>query len=366
MYSSNDQITSLSVSAYTVPTDFPESDGTLEWDSTTMILVEVESAGKTGIGYTYADQSVASFIDKKLKSVVVGMNPLNIPAIFEAIKVKIRNEGNCGMAYMAISAIDNAIWDLKAKILDLPLCQLIGQIHDRALIYGSGGFTSYNDKQLADQLSGWADEGINNVKIKIGRKPDEDFHRVKTARKAIGEETNLFVDANGAYSVKQSITQAQKFNELNISWFEEPVSSDNLKGLNFVRDHAPENIKIAAGEYGYQTDYFLEMLKKEAVDVLQADATRCGGITGFLKAGYLSEVYHVPFSFHCAPSLHFQAALCLNAYFIGEYFHDHVRIENMFFDGAPQPVNGYLKPDLSKPGLGLDFKQQDAAPYRVA
>lgn len=366
MLNSIAQITNLSVSAFTVPTDFPESDGTLKWDSTTMILVEIKASGKTGIGYTYADQSVASFIDKKLKSVVIEMDALNIPAIFEALKISIRNEGNCGMAYMALSAVDNALWDLKAKLLDLPLCKLIGQVRDQVLIYGSGGFTSYNEEQLTSQLNGWADKGFNNFKIKIGRNPDEDFCRVKTARQTIGEKANLFIDANGAYHAKQALNQAQQLEEFRISWFEEPVSSDDIKGLNFVRENSPASIKIAAGEYGYQTTYFLNMLQHKAVDVLQADATRCGGITGFLKAGYLAEAFHIPFSFHCAPSLHLHASLCLNAYFIGEYFHDHVRIENMFFDGAPQPVNGYLKPDLSQPGLGLNFKHQDAAPYRVA
>ncbi|MFD0795386.1 enolase C-terminal domain-like protein [Mucilaginibacter litoreus] len=361
-----EKIMSLSVSVYTVPTDRPESDGTLEWNSTTMILVELAAAGKMGMGYTYAAPSLAGFIDQTLKPLVVGHNPLNTQEIFKAMEVAIRNEGNCGMARMALSAVDNALWDLKAKILDLPLCSLIGTVRSEALVYGSGGFTSYTDHQLEKQLGGWAEDGLINVKMKVGRHPGKDLHRVKTARKAIGKDVELYVDANGAYDTKQSLEQAEKFTEHGVTWFEEPVSSDNLKGLHLIREHAPHTIKIAAGEYGYNDAYFLNMLEQGAVDVLQADATRCGGITGFLKAGQLCEAFQLPFSFHCAPAMHLHASLCLNAFFIGEYFHDHVRIEQLFFDGAIKPEKGYLKPDLSRPGYGLDFKERDAAPYKVA
>lgn len=351
MSGSKEKITSLNVSVYTVPTDSAESDGTLEWNNTTMILVELEAAGKS---------------DETLKPLVIDHNPFNIPEIFQAMEVAIRNEGSCGMAYMALSAVDNALWDLKSKILELPLCSLIGMVRHEALVYGSGGFTSYSDHQLEKQLGGWAEEGFKSVKMKIGRQPDKDVHRVKTARKAIGKDVELYVDANGAYSIKQALEQAEKFAEHGVTWFEEPVSSDNLKGLHFIRDHAPFAIKIAAGEYGYIFGYFLNMLQHGAVDVLQADATRCGGITGFLKAGYLCEAFELPFSFHCAPAMHLHASLCLDAFYIGEYFHDHSRIEDLFFDGTIKPKKGYLKPDLSRSGFGLDFKERDAAPYKVA
>lgn len=361
-----DHINNLSVSAYKVPTDLPESDGTLQWDSTTVVLVEISAMGKKGLGYTYGNEAAAIYIDKKLKAVVLGKHPFAIGVIFNDMSEAIRNDGHNGIAYMALSAVDVALWDLKAKIIGLPLCELIGRRCNGARVYGSGGFTSYTDKQLEDQLGDWADKAFPAVKMKIGREPFRDNERIRVARETIGNKTELFVDANGAFSPKQAMKLAFDFQQYNVTWFEEPVSSDNLKGLRFIREHGQPGMKIAAGEYGYNTDYFVRMLEKMSVDVLQADATRCGGLTGFMKAGQISEAFHTPFSFHCAPAIHLHAALCLNPFYIGEYFHDHARIENLFFDGAPLPVNGFLKPDLSRPGLGLIFKTNDADPYRLS
>ncbi|WP_423146026.1 enolase C-terminal domain-like protein [Rubrolithibacter danxiaensis] len=359
------KIQKLRTSAYTVPTDAPESDGTLEWNSTTLVLVEVEAGNNTGIGYTYGDASIASFIQKNLVSIVQEANAMDIPAIYRYMLASIRNEGNCGMAYMAVSAVDNALWDLKGKLLNLSLAALVGTVREEVPVYGSGGFTSYSDKKLCEQLGGWADQGFTKVKMKIGRDPGADINRVKIARQSIGDKTDLMIDANGAYDAKTAIRTSEIVAEYGVSWFEEPVSSDNLSGLKFIRDHVPSSINIAAGEYGYSLPYFTAMLSHQAVDILQADATRCGGITGFLKAGYLCEAHSLPFSFHCAPALHLHAAAALNSFYVGEYFHDHVRIENMFFDGVIQPVAGKLKPDRSRPGLGLEFKYPDAAKYKL-
>jgi L-alanine-DL-glutamate epimerase-like enolase superfamily enzyme len=361
-----DDIQQLKVSAYTIPTDFPESDGTLEWDSTTLIVAEIFGMGNTGLGYTYADASAAEFIQNKLKPALVGKYPMDVAGIHQAMLKAIRNEGQCGLAMTALSAVDMALWDLKANVLNLPLCDLIGRVRDEALIYGSGGFTSYPDERLEVQLGNWANNGFSAVKIKIGREPDKDIHRIGLARKAIGEKVALFVDANGAFNARQALDIADQFSQYNVSWFEEPVSSDDLPGLQFIRQQINTKIRIAAGEYGYGLKDFLALLQNNAVDVLQADATRCGGITGFLTAGQLAETFHRPFSFHCAPAFHLHAALCLPQHWIGEYFHDHVRIENLLFDGMPQPEKGYLKPNLSQPGLGLIFKHKDAERYKVS
>ncbi len=358
-------ITAFTTSAYTIPTKTPEADGTLEWNSTTMILVELEAAGKKGLGYTYANISVAVLIEKSLKKMVIGKNAMNIAAIRTALIKHIRNDGNCGIAFMAVSTIDNALWDLKAKLLELPLCSLLGQAKEGMLLYGSGGFTNYIEKQLEEQFEGWMTHGIQHFKMKIGRDEKRDKERVKKARKIIGDDAHLFVDANGAYSPRQALYMADIFNEYNVSWFEEPVSSDNLEGLQFIRSHIKGKTQIAAGEYGYQLNYFKHMLSHNAVDVLQADATRCGGITGFLQAAHLCEAFQIPFSSHCAPALHLHAAVALSDFYIAEYFYDHIRIESMLFDGVSSPVNGCLYPDNSRHGFGLVLKTKEAERYRV-
>jgi L-alanine-DL-glutamate epimerase-like enolase superfamily enzyme len=362
---SDPAIKSIRVSCYTVPTETPESDGTLKWEKTTLVLVEATAGGREGIGYSYADVSTARLIESLLAEVVKGMKALDVPAAHSAMLHKIRNLGRPGIVSMAISAVDSALWDLKAKLLDCSLLDLLGAARESAEIYGSGGFTSYSVGQLQQQLGGWAAEGFKSVKMKIGRDPGADLDRVRAARKAIGPDVHLFVDANGAYSRKEALALAEQFAELDVRWFEEPVSSDDLEGLRLLRDRAPAGMKIAAGEYGYDSFYFHRMLAAGAVDVLQADATRCAGVTGFLQAATLCRTFQLPFSFHCAPSLHAIPACAAPSFLIGEYFFDHARIERMFFDGVPQPVDGALKPDRSRPGFGLEFKRKDAAPFAV-
>ncbi len=358
-------ITDLNITVYTIPTSSPEADGTIEWNSTSMILVELEAGGKKGIGYTYANVAAAQVIHNTLKALVVGKDVMQLPAITAAMIRAVRNNGACGIAMMAVSAVDNALWDLKSKVLDLPLALLLGMVKNEMLIYGSGGFTSYEEVELQSQLSNWVTGGIRYVKMKIGQHPEQDIERIKCARSAIGKNTGLFVDANGAYTAKQSVEMAHQFAAYNVSWFEEPVPSDSLEGLHFIRDHMPPAVSIAAGEYGYNLPYFKTMLDAGAVDIMQGDATRCGGISGFLKAGFLCEAYQLPYSSHCAPAIHLHASLALPAFYIAEYFYDHVRIEEMFFDGVAKPVNGVLTPDLTKPGLGLTLKEADAAKYKV-
>jgi L-alanine-DL-glutamate epimerase-like enolase superfamily enzyme len=355
----------FTVAAYKVPTDQPESDGTYAWDSTTLVLVEATAGGHTGLGYSYADTATAQLIHDRLADAVRGRDALDVPGAWVAMTRAVRNLGRPGVASMAISAVDSALWDLKARLLDLPLVSLLGAAHKGVPAYGSGGFTSYTVKELQEQLAGWAAEGIPRVKMKIGTHPAEDLSRVKAAREAIGPHAELYVDANGAYSRKQALAKAYRFAELGVTWFEEPVSSDDLAGLHLIRDRGPGDMEIAAGEYGYDLHYFRRMLEAEAVDVLQADATRCAGITGFLQAAALCQSHCLRLSAHCAPALHVHPCCAVMPLKNLEYFHDHVRIEHLLFDGALAPVKGVLYPDLSRPGMGLEFKRPDAARYQV-
>ncbi len=356
-------IRKMSVATYTVPTDLPESDGTLTWDKTTLVLVEASAGGKVGIGYTYADVATAQLINGTLLPLIRGKDAMSVPTCWSAMRHAIRNLGRPGICSMAIAAVDSALWDLKAKLLDLSLVSLLGAAQPSIEVYGSGGFTSYSIEQLQKQLGGWVEQGIKAVKMKIGRDPDKDVARVKAAREAIGPDAGLYVDANGAYSRKQALSMAEKFTEFDVSWFEEPVTSDDLEGLRLIRDRAPARMDIAAGEYGYDLIYFKRMLDAGAVDVQQADASRCAGISEFLRVGALCDAANVPMSAHTSPSLHLHPCCALSRLRNIEYFHDHVRIENMFFEGTIQPIAGRLHPNVTRPGMGLEFKKADAKRY---
>jgi L-alanine-DL-glutamate epimerase-like enolase superfamily enzyme len=358
-------IDSVTAGAYTIPTDAPESDGTLAWDSTTLVLAEIEAAGRKGLGYTYCDAVAAEFIRTRLAKVLQGRAAFAIEEAWTAMAVAVRNIGRPGLVACAISALDLALWDLKARLLDLPLSTLLGRARDRVCVYGSGGFTSYDDRQIADQLTGWAGQGCAAVKMKVGREPGRDLARVDVARNAIGSGVELFVDANGAYGRKEALKFAKEFAERGAVWFEEPVSSDDLAGLQLIRDNGPSGMDIAAGEYGYTPFYFRQMLEAGAVDVLQADATRCGGATGFMRAAALCDAFSVPLSSHCAPAAHVAVAATAPRLLHMEWFHDHVRIEEMLFDGAPRVLHGFIAPDLSRPGNGLAFRRADAERFKT-
>jgi len=360
-------ISAIEVKVYTVPTDSEESDGTFTWNNTTLILVRIAAANHQGIGYSYANATAANLIHDTLKNELIGMDAMNVGKCWQHLNHQIRNIGRPGIAAHAIAAIDIALWDLKAKILNLPLCILIGKVKDEIAVYGSGGFTSYSNSQLEKQFTEWLDQGISMYKMKIGGQPaKKDINRVAFARKIIGDNNELFVDANGAYSVIEALQQASRFGQYNVTWFEEPVSSDDLKGLYQIRQKCQPELAITAGEYGYDQFYFQKMLTADAVDVLQLDATRCMGITGLIKSYHLAESFHVPVSAHTAPAIHLHPLLTMEKAIHIEYFYDHSRIEDLFFEGNAKVKNGKLLPDSSRPGLGISLKEKDAESYLVS
>lgn len=357
-------IKSVDVAGFTIPTDFPEADGTYEWKETTLIVVRVKSEEQEGLGYSYSSVTAAQLVDNHLASHVVGADAMSPRAVWNQMYRSVRNLGRDGIASTAISAVDTAVWDLKARCLGCSMVGLLGQVRESIPVYGSGGFTSYSDEQLTSQLACWVASGIRSVKMKIGSEPERDVKRVRAARAAIGDAA-LYVDANGAYNVKQALDLASEFSDYGVTWFEEPVSADDLTGLRFIRERSPLGMEIAAGEYGYNQRYFRHMLQSGAVDVLQADATRCGGVTGFLLAADIADNFGRPLSAHTAPALH--GSLCCAATRARnvEYFHDHARIERMLFEGGPALQNGDLIPDRSLEGLGLVFKDADARRFQV-
>jgi L-alanine-DL-glutamate epimerase-like enolase superfamily enzyme len=358
------RVDSVTCSAYTVPTDRPESDGTLTWDSTTIVVVEVRGGGGTGLGYSYTDAAAADLVNRVLGPVVTGRPIGDTGRSWAAMVDALRNIGRPGLGSAALSAVDIALWDLKARLLRASVAALTPTFHDAVPVYGSGGFTSYSDAELAEQLGGWVEQGIGSVKMKVGREPDRDEARVRAARSAIGN-ADLFVDANGAWTRKQALSFADRFDEYGVTWLEEPVTSDDLDGLRMLRNRSPAAMDVTAGEYGYDLPYFRRMLDAGAVDCLQADVTRCGGITGFLAVGALCDAHTIDLSAHTAPSV--SAHACAGVWHLRhlEYFHDHVRLEQMLFDGALTAEAGAIRPDQGHPGLGLHLKPQDAEAYRV-
>ena len=357
----------VDVAGYEFPLEEPEADGTLTWDATTMVIVEASAEGATGVGYTYGAAACATVVEEKLRDVVVGSDPMDVGGTWERMVRAIRNLGRPGVVSHAISAADLALWDLKARLLDVSLVELLGAVREEVPVYGSGGFTSLSDEGLERQVVGWVrDRGIPRVKIKVGedwgRRVERDLERVALARRVVGDGVELYVDANGGYTRKQAVRMGRAFDDHGVVWFEEPVSSDDLEGLREIRDLVQPD--VAAGEYGYDLAYFARMLGAGAVDCLQADVTRCGGITEFLRVGALAAAHGVQLSAHCAPAASAAPCAAVHAFRHLEHFADHERIEGIAFDGVLDPKDGVLRPDRSRPGNGLEVKRTDIERFR--
>jgi L-alanine-DL-glutamate epimerase-like enolase superfamily enzyme len=355
---------------YRVPAGGCEADGTLSWADTTVVVVEARSGTTVGLGWTYAGGGAAAVVMENLAGIVTGGDAMAPPMQHEAMARAVRNLGRPGLVACALSAVDTALWDLKARLLDLSLADLFGPLTEAVAVYGSGGFTTYDEGQTEAQLRQWTEQWqIPRVKMKIGEswgtRPDRDLQRVAFARRVVGDQVELFVDANGGYQRKQAVRLGARMAEqYGVTWFEEPVSSDDLDGLRMVRDLCPAD--IAAGEYGYSPTYFAPMVKLGAVDCLQVDVTRCGGYTDWLIVAHLAAASGLEVSAHCAPNLHAHVAVAVpNARHL-EYFHDHHRIEHLLFDGALDPTGGTLRPDRTRPGHGMSIRGSAADMYRCA
>jgi len=355
------RVEEVTATAYTVPTDRPESDGTLEWDATTIVVVEVTADGRRGLGYTYGHEAIVGVVGATLASIVVGTDALAPPHAWAAMQRGVRNFGRQGLCAMAISAIDIALWDLRARLLGLSLADSLGRFREAIPAYGSGGFTSYTDAELGEQLRGWVESGCQRVKIKVGREPERDPERLAAARAAIGPEVRLMVDANGAFDRRAAAHWAERYAEHGVSYFEEPVSSDDPEGLRWLRDAVPPGMEIVAGEYAW--DLFELQRLAGCVDVLQADVTRCGGITNVLRADGICRARSLSFSAHCAPQVSAHLCCAMERAVHVEYFHDHERVESMLFDGVLALEDGRLRPDPARPGLGIELRRDDAVRF---
>lgn len=357
----------IEASAYTVPTDAPEADGTFTWTDTTLVLVEVNGAGHTGIGWTYGSLVTAALVRSTLAPLLTGRAFRRVPDAWAEQVMALRNIGRPGIGAMAVSAVDCALWDLAARIADVPLSSFLQARRDTVPLYGSGGFTTYDSTQLRNQLEGWLDLGFSRVKIKIGEDwgghENRDLARIRETREIVGDDVEVFVDANGGYTLEQALRLLPRFADLGVRWLEEPVSSDDLIGLARVR--SAFSADVAAGEYGYDVAYFRHLCDAQAVDCVQVDVTRCGGITELRRVAALVDGYGLEVSGHCAPHQHAEVLATASNLRHLEWFHDHVRIEEKFFDGAPPPVQGRLPVNTSAPGNGLTWRTVDASPYRV-
>ncbi|MGW4247087.1 enolase C-terminal domain-like protein [Nocardia sp. NPDC004722] len=359
-------IDGVTVEVYRFPTPQPEADGTLTWDATTAVVVTVSAGDQHGLGWTYGSPAAATVVERHLGPVLLGCGPEDITDAWARMHKACRNIGTSGVAAHAISAVDIALWDLKARVLGVTLPTLFGKVREATAVYGSGGFVNLTDDQLAEQVLDWQSEGCTAVKIKIGIDQRRDLERITLVDKLVGTDTRIMVDANGAYSPGEARRMGHELDRLGVTWFEEPVTSDDPAGLSSVR--AAVRCDVAAGEYICGDTDALRLI--DSVDCLQLDVTRCGGYTGFLRAATLAAAYHRDISAHCAPALHASVAASVRRLRHVEWFADHARLEALLVDGAPKVDDGRIAPrgngNAADPyGHGMRLAAT-AADYRIS
>jgi L-alanine-DL-glutamate epimerase-like enolase superfamily enzyme len=353
-------LTGAQTAVYRFPTPEPEADGTLRWHATTAVTVTLEAGGHSGLGWTYSSPAAATLVHDTLAAAVHDRDAFDIAGGWQAMHRACRNFGTKGLAMQAISAVDIAWWDLKARLLAVPLAALFGTCRSDVPIYGSGGFTTLTDVELEDQINWWHSVGCTAMKIKIGESWGNniarDLARVGQLRTFAGDGVHLMADANGAYTPGQARRVGAALDELGVVWFEEPVSNDDITGLATVR--AALNCDVTAGEYAadvYDIDALLPV-----VDCLQLDVTRCGGYTGWLRGAALAQAHNIQVSGHCAPALHVPVALAIPHLRHVEWFADHARLEPLLVDGTPDVHDGALHLNSDCTGHGMTLSRQSA------
>lgn len=347
----------LEVRALSFPTPAPESDGTLTWDHTSVVTVEARAGSRVGLGWSYTSPAAAEIIRSVLAAEVVGQDPSSPARLWERMHRACRNLGTRGVVMAAISAVDVALWDLRSKQLDLPLADLWGAQRTSVPVYGSGGFTSLSTDQLDEQVEGWLRAGCSAVKLKIGENwgcnVARDLDRVARVVARVHDAAEVMADADGAYSRSEAMRVGQDLDLLGVRWFEEPVSSEDLRGLGQLRDAL--NCEVAAGEYIWELSDASSMC--DAVNCVQLDVTRCGGFTGWRRCASYAHAAHVPVSAHCAPALHLPLGIADDALRNIEWFSDHVAVEDQLVEGAPVVRDGRIASGRpSTPGHGYQLK----------
>ena len=324
--------------------------------------------GLQGLGLGGGAQAAREVIERTLKPILVGQNPLHIEKIWDDLFWAVRGVGRKGLAFCAISAVDVALWDLKAKFFEVPLYQLLGPYTEVVPIYGSGGWTHFNLDELLAEQSGYVERGMKSVKMKVGKdfgqSEQEDIQRLAAIREAVGDDIEILIDANNGYYAKQAIRMAKAFEPYRVGWFEEPVLADDIEGLAAVARAI--DIPVATGEHEYTKYGFKDLIARGGADIVQPDVGRVGGITEWLKVAHLAHAFNLPVAPHAYQLVHLHLACATPNLRIVEYLGAVEAADKIFYTEFPQPdPDGMWAPYPDKPGLGLELDPTAVKKYSV-
>ena len=345
--------------------------GAWEGGATSIFIHIKTDEGIEGVGIAEPRpvHAIRAIVDREFKGLLIGQDPFNIEKIWNEMFWKIRNYGRKGVGIQALAAIDVGLWDLKAKALGVPLYRLLNPMYESVPVYGSGGWTNMTEEELVGEATGFVDQGFSKYKMKVGmnfgQEEKEDIKRVAAVREAVGDDIEVYVDANMGYNVKQAIRMTRIFEEYNVGWLEEPVLADNITGLAEVT--RASDIPIATGENEYTRHGFKELIANRGADIIQPDVARVGGVTEWMKVASLADSFGLQIAPHGIPEVHLHLCMAIPYLKVVEYFDGgwgRVGKANFFTD-VPLPQNGMWTPFPDKPGLGFGLDPDAVAKYSI-
>ena len=323
--------------------------------------------GLQGLGLGGGAQAARELIERTLKPRLLGQDPLHIERLWDEMFWAIRGVGRKGLAFCALSAVDIALWDLKAKFFEVPLYRLLGPYTETVPIYGSGGWTHFSVDELIAEQVGYVERGMRSVKMKVGKdfgqSEREDIQRLAAVREAVGDDVELLIDANNGYYAKQAIRMAAEFAPYRVGWFEEPVLADDIEGLAAVARAI--DIPVATGEHEYTKYGFKDLIARGGADIVQPDVGRCGGVTEWMKVAHLAHAFNLPVAPHAYQLVHLHLACATPNLRIVEYLGVVAEMDEIVYRDVPQPEGGMLSPFADKPGLGLALDPVAVDKYAV-
>ena len=346
-------------------TIFPPKEGA-QGRSALFVHIKTDE-GIEGLGTSAGSTAVQAVVEDSLKGVLIGEDPFNIEKLWNLMFWTVRGVGRKGIAFCAISALDIALWDLKAKALNLPLYRLLGPYTDTVPVYGSGGWTNFSESELVAEQVGYVERGFPRVKMKVGKdfgmSEDEDVKRLAAVRKAVGDDVEIYVDANNGYYAKQAIRMSQIFEQFDVKWFEEPVLADDIEGLSVISQST--TIPVATGEHEYTKYGFKELIVRGGADIVQPDIGRVGGVTEWMKVAHIAHGFNLPVAPHAYQLIHLHVACATPNLKVVEYLGVSDKSDRVWYTEFPEPVNGMWSPYPDRPGLGLELDPAAVKKFKV-
>ena len=362
------------IESYIVSTKLSESFyfSQFQYDERTICLVKITTDdGIHGWGEGYGPAHIIKSSVEFFSSLLVGKDPLQHENLWQALYLRSMDHARRGIMLSALSAIDIALWDLKGKLLNQPVSVLLGgRKRNQVKAYATGMYFSAGKnlaERLAEEALSYKEQGFTAMKMKVGLGVDEDVRNVRAVRNALGPDTELMIDANHAFSLREALQLIQKLQQFNIAWFEEPLSPDDYDGYHELKLRS--GIPIAAGECEYLRSGFLQLFQKRCVDIVQPDVCGAGGITETKKICSFAQTFGVEYAPHCWGT---GIALCAALHLLSNWdmvpgrllmpepVLEYDRTENRLREELGTPpvsvMDGIIKVPET-PGLGIDIDE---------